>query len=172
MAVKKILRWPNPILSQKSKIIQKLDTSIECLFQDLVDTMQKTGNAVGLAAPQIGVLLKMFIINIAPESNNNNGTNGIEAFINPELIFREGEFEWEEGCLSIPGEYGKTKRATRIIVRYMDLNWKIKEREALDFFSGCLQHEIDHLYGTLWVDYQSSLKRELIFKKMKKKMHK
>lgn len=168
MAFKEILKWPNATLSRESRLIEKFNDSIKGLFQDLTDTMLITENAVGLAAPQIGVLLKMFIINISSKSNDNNGTQNIEAFINPELILKEGEFEWEEGCLSIPGEYGKMKRANRIIVRYMDLNWDIQEKEAFGFLSGCIQHEIDHLYGKLWVDYQSSLKRNMIFKRIKK----
>ena len=169
MAERRILKWPNVTLLKPANPIKVNNDSIISLFKDLADTIKGTENALGLAAPQIGVLLQMFIINITPELNNGNGTSEIEAFINPELILKESEFEWEEGCLSIPGEYGKVKRFNRIIVRYMDLDFNVKEKEVFGFLSGCIQHEIDHLRGKLWIDYQTQFKRDLILKKIKKK---
>lgn len=168
MTARKVRIWPDPALLQVSKPIEAIDDSVRELFQDMVDTMEETGNAAGLAAPQIGVPLRIFVANIPPESNEGNGTNGFEAFINPEFILKEGEFEWEEGCLSIPGERGKVRRAYRVIMRYLDIQGQVQEREAFDYLSGCFQHEADHLDGKLWIDYQSSMKKEMVRKKMQK----
>ncbi|MEI6806619.1 MAG: peptide deformylase [Myxococcaceae bacterium] len=168
MTARKILIWPDPALLQVSKPVEKIDASIKALVQDMIDTMEDVGNSAGLAAPQIGVPLRLFMANIPPDQNDGNGTDGCEAFINPEFLIKEGQFEWEEGCLSIPGERGRVKRAYRVIMRYLDLNGVSHEREAFDYLSGCFQHEADHLDGKLWIDYQSSLKKELVRKKMQK----
>lgn len=168
MTARNVLIWPDPVLTQVSKPVEKVDASIKALVKDMIDSMEKAGNSAGLAAPQIGVSLRVFVANIPPEHNDGNGTNGFEAFINPEFLLKEGEFEWEEGCLSIPGERGRVKRAYRVIMRYLDLEGISHEREALDYLSGCFQHETDHLNGKLWIDYQSSLKKELVRKKMQK----
>ncbi|MES2503464.1 MAG: peptide deformylase [Myxococcota bacterium] len=168
MTARRIRIWPDPELLQISKPVEKVDESIKALVQDMIDTMEEIGNSAGLAAPQIGVPLRIFMADIPPEHNDGNGTNGAEAFINPEFIFREGEFTWEEGCLSIPGERGKVKRSYRVVMRYLDINGVQQEREAFDYLSGCFQHEADHLDGKLWIDYQSSLKKDMVRKKMLK----
>ena len=168
MTARKVLIWPDPVLTQASKPVEKIDASIKALVQDLIDSMEYEGNSAGLAAPQIGVPLRVFVVNIPPEHNDGNGTDGFEAFINPEFILKEGQFEWEERCMSIPGESGRVKRAYRVIMRYTDIRGALQEREAFDYLGGCFQHESDHLDGKLWIDYQSSLKKELIRKKMQK----
>ena len=168
MTARRVHIWPDPLLLKISKPVETVDDSIKTLVQDMIHTMEASGNAAGLAAVQIGVHLRVFVANIPPEHNDGNGTNGPEAFINPEFILKEGLFEWEEGCLSLPGERGKVKRAYRVIMRYLDINGEQQEREAFDYLSGCFQHEADHLDGKLWIDYQSSLKKELVRKKMLK----
>lgn len=168
MTARTVLIWPDPALLKISKPVEKFDSSIRTLVQDMIDTMEEIGNSAGLAAPQIGVSIRLFIADIPPEQNEGNGTDGYEVFINPEFIHKEGKFEWEEGCLSIPGERGKVKRAYRVIMRYQDITGEFHEREAFDYLSGCFQHEADHLDGKLWIDYQSTLKKDLVRKKMQK----
>src|SRR3989338_3106888 len=143
MAARRIYIWPDPVLLQVSQPVEKFDAALKALAQDLIDSMHYAGNSAGLAAPQIGVNLRMFIADIPPEHNEGNGTQGPEAFVNPEFILKEGQFEWEEGCLSIPGERGRVKRAYRVIMRYQDLESVTHEREAFDYLSGCFQHEVD-----------------------------
>ncbi|MBL4818963.1 MAG: peptide deformylase [Deltaproteobacteria bacterium] len=168
MTVRKVHIWPDPVLQSTSESVKQVDDSIRELVQDLIDTMEHVGNSAGLSGPQIGVSKRVFVVDIPAEHNDGNGTDGPEAFINPEIIEKEGQFEWDEGCLSIPEERGKVKRAIRVIMRYQDLNGETQEREAFDYLSGCFQHELDHLNGKLWVDYQSALKRDMIRKKMLK----
>ncbi len=168
MTARTIRIWPDPCLLTVSTPIEKVDASVKELVQDLIDSMEVAGNAAGLAAPQIGINKRVFVANIPPEQNDGNGTDGYEAFINPEFIKKEGQFEWEEGCMSIPGERGKVKRAYKITMRFMDINGQMQEREAFDYLSGCLQHEADHLDGKLWIDYQSAMKKDMVRKKMQK----
>lgn len=166
MSAKEVLIWPDPTLSQVSEPIESVDDSIRALAQDLIDTMVYDGNAAGLAAPQIGVLKRMFIADIPKEHNNGNGTDGPQAFINPEFIVKEGVLEWDESCLSIPGEYGPVKRAYRVVMKYLDLNGEAQEIEGVDYLAGCLQHEFDHLEGKLWIDYQGPIKKSFVKKRM------
>lgn len=168
MTARRIHIWPSPVLTRVSEPVTRFDASLKILVQDMIDSMRDAGNSAGLAAPQIGVHLRIFIADIPPEQNEGNGTDGPEAFVNPEFLLKEGQFEWEEGCLSIPGERGRVKRAYRVIMRYQDLEGVFHEREAFDYLSGCFQHEADHLNGKLWIDYQSSLKKEFVRRKMLK----
>ena len=108
------------------------------------------------------------MVDIAPEHNDGNGTNGPEAFINPEFIRKEGSFSWQEGCLSIPDLRGTVTRHMRVVMKYLDIEGKEREIEAFDYLSGCLQHENDHLDGKLWIDYQSPQRKEMVRKKMQK----
>jgi len=136
------------------------------VIKDLLDTMANEPMA-GLSAPQIGELVRIFVVDISPKSNDGNGTDGAEAFVNPEIIKKSEEtFSWREGCVSIPGHRGEVKRFKNIILRYQDSFGHTKEREVMDYLSGCFQHEIDHLNGILWVDYQTAIKREFVRKKM------
>jgi peptide deformylase len=168
MIAKEILIWPDTNLSKTSASVDVIDDSIHNLVADLIATMKHEGNSAGLAAPQIGIHKRLFIVDIPPENNNGNGTLGPEVFINPEFILKEGIMHWEEGCMSIPNERGWVTRFSRVIMRYLDLDGMRQEREAFDYLAGCFQHEADHLDGKLWVDYQSPLKRNLIRKKMLK----
>jgi peptide deformylase len=168
MSAKEILVWPDPALLKVSERVEKIDESIYALVEDLKATMEYEGNSAGLAAPQIGVHKRVFVVDIPPEDNDGNGTNGPEAFINPEFILKEGKLDWDESCMSIPGERGRVIRSNRVIMRYTDLEGKEREVEAFSYLAGCFQHENDHLDGKLWIDYQSNLKRNLVRKKMLK----
>jgi len=168
MPAKEILIWPDPRLLKVSEPVTKVDDGIRALVQDLKDTMLAVGDSAGLAAPQIGVLKRLFLVNIPPEHNDGNGTNGTEVFINPEFITKEGSFSWEEGCLSIPDLRGTVTRHMRVVMKYLDLEGNEREVEAFDYFAGCLQHENDHLNGKLWIDYQGPQRKDMVRKKMQK----
>ena len=118
MPARKILIWPDSALAKVSEPVLEIDASIHSLVQDLKDSMVHEGNSAGLAAPQIGVHKRVFVVDIAPEDNDGNGTNGPEAFINPEIIFKTGRLHWEEACMSIPNERGWVTRASQIKMRY------------------------------------------------------
>jgi len=167
VAVKDVLIWPDPVLKMVSQPVHEFGPDLLSLIEDIKDTMEHEPMA-GLSAPQIGVSKRVFVIDIDPEHNDGNGTKGKEAFINPEIIEREGSFSWEEGCMSIPGVRGNVKRSYKVLMRYQNERGEYITREGFYYLSGCFQHEIDHLNGILWVDYQSALKRNLIKKKMQK----
>lgn len=168
MGAKEILIWPHPTLSKVSEPVSKVDDEIRALAQDLMDTMVYEGNAAGLAAPQIGVLKRVFIADIPKEHNDGNGTDGPQVFINPEFVLKEGTLQWDESCLSIPGEYGPVKRSHHVLMNYLDLDGNPQQIEGFDYLAGCLQHEFDHLEGKLWIDYQGSLKKNLVKRRMMK----
>lgn len=164
---KKILIWPDPLLKERSQEITDFGPDLFAIINDLKATLQENPEPMaGLAAPQIGISKRVFIMDIPPEDNDGNGTNGIEVFINPEFYQPEGCFSWEEGCMSIPGLRGKVTRHDRIMMRWQDESGAFKEREAFFYLSGCFQHELDHLDGILWVDHQSALKRSMVKRKM------
>lgn len=165
MAIKNILIWPDPILKQISQPITDFGEDLQTLIKDIRDTME-TDSMAGLSAPQIGISKRVFVIDIPPEHNEGNGTNGPEVFINPEIYFKEGSFSWDEGCMSIPGFRGKVTRSYTVKMRYQNELGEHHDREAFYYLGGCFQHELDHLNGILWVDYQSHMKMSLIRKKM------
>ena len=168
MTVCKLLIWPDKKLSAISEPVKSIDDSVKSLIKNLIETMKNEGNSAGIAAPQIGINSRLFVANVHPEQNDGNGTNGTEVFINPEIIEKHGTFSWEEGCLSIPGKKGMVTRFETILLRYINLNGKIKQQKAYAYLSGCFQHELDHLNGKLWINYQSRLKQNLIKRKMLK----
>jgi peptide deformylase len=151
MAVRDILIWPDPELLKPSAPVAVIDDSLRALVQDLFDTMYDA-DGVGLAAPQIGVHKRVVVVDIRAYER--------------ELL--AGELEWEEGCLSVPGETGLVTRAARCRVQYLDLDGKEQVIDAEGLKSVALQHECDHLDGKLFVDYLSRLKRNVIKKKMLK----
>jgi peptide deformylase len=167
MAVKDILIWPDPLLKQVSKPVEDFGPALQNLVKDIYDTMDSQPMA-GLSAPQIGISLRVFVMDIPPDQNEGNGTQGKEVFINPTILRQEGKFSWEEGCMSIPGYRGTVSRYDRITLRYQNEKGDFLEREAFYYLSGCFQHELDHLNGVLWIDYQSSLKKNFIKKKMQR----
>lgn len=175
MAARDILIWPNPELMKVSQKVEAIDDGIRALVKDMFDSMY-AADGVGLAAPQIGVHKRVVVIDIRsydreqPESGTVEVPSG-EAplvLINPEFSQKSGELEWEEGCLSVPGESGMVTRAARCTVKYLDLDGKEQVIEAEGLKSVALQHECDHLEGKLFVDYLSRLKRNVIKKKMLK----
>ncbi len=161
--VREILIWPDPQLKKKSKPVAKVDASVRALVKDMWDTMYDA-DGVGLAAPQLGVLLNVIVLDTRPRQPDSNPL----AMINPVIIDQQGEATFREGCLSVPGEAEDTDRAAIVTVRYLDEQGREQTLTADGLLSVAIQHECDHLEGTLFVDYLSSLKRDVIKKRMKR----
>ena len=149
MAVFPIRALPDPILRQKAKRVRSIDGSIKKLIRDMVETMHADAGRAGLAAPQIGTSLRVIVIGIPEEEDI--------ALINPKIVRRTGEQLVTEGCLSIPGYFGEIKRAESVTVKGRDQNGKETRIKADGFLAQALQHEIDHLNGTLYVDHLESM---------------
>ena len=139
---------PDPVLRQKSKRVRSIDGSINRLIDDMLETMH-SANGVGLAAPQLGTLLRVIVIGIPGEEDI--------ALINPEVVRRTGERVVSEGCLSIPGYIGQIKRAESVRVKGRDRNGKEIRIKASELLAQALEHEIDHLNGVLYIDYLESM---------------
>lgn len=161
--VREILVYPDPVLKQKAKPVAQVDDSVRELVRDMVETMY-SADGVGLAAPQVGVLKRIIVIDPAPGTKESK----LYVFINPEIVSADGRTKYTEGCLSIPGESEEIERFEKLTVRALDEQGETFEVEAEGLLAIALQHEIDHLDGVLFVDRLSSLKRGLIRKRMLK----
>ena len=157
--------YPDEVLKQKAERVEEFNSELKELVEDMFETMYKRGG-VGLAANQVGVLKRVFILDL----NSGKERQGEEklVFVNPEIVHSEGEVVHEEGCLSLPGLWKKVKRAKRVVVRAQDLEGKEFEIEAEGLLSRAIQHEIDHLDGICFVDRLSPLQRRLALEKYKK----
>lgn len=156
---------PDPVLRQKAKPISAVDKRVAKFMEDMLESMYK-GHGIGLAANQVGSLERVITVDISPE---RNATKAI-LMANPEIVWHDPEatFTYNEGCLSIPEQYADVTRPKRIRVSYLDQHGKKQEMEAEDLLSQCIQHEIDHLNGVLFIDHISKLKRDMIVKKVEK----
>lgn len=164
MAILPILIAPNPRLKIKAKKVSKVDGEILKLMNDMVETMQ-SANGIGLAAPQVGVSKRIIVVDISSVKENAAPLR----MANPEIIWASDEEDLrEEGCLSLPDQYAEVLRPSVVRVRYVDHENEIREIEAHGILSVCIQHEIDHLEGTLFVDYLSALRRKMIIRKLQK----
>ena len=164
MAVRNILILPDKRLRQVSKPVDKVDASIRKLVEDMFETMYDAPG-IGLAAIQIGEPRRVVTMDLAKKE----GEKEPQVFINPELIEKSDEQSvHEEGCLSIPEYYEEVERPAQVTVRYLDLTGKAKEVKATGLLAVCLQHEIDHLNGVLFIDHVSKLKRDRVVKKFTK----
>ncbi|WP_457674004.1 peptide deformylase [Thiolapillus sp.] len=161
MAILDILKFPDPRLRNSAKPVAEVDESIRKLADDMLETMYEAPG-IGLAATQVGVARQVVVIDISEDRDDPL------VLINPEIVEAEGEEEMEEGCLSVPGFYDKVKRAEKVKLRALDLEGREFTRELDGLLAVCVQHEIDHLHGKLFVDYLSRLKRERIRKKLEK----
>jgi peptide deformylase len=159
-----ILEFPDERLRKKAVKVLSVDDKIKSLVDDMLETMYES-RGVGLAATQVNVHLRVIVIDVSEQKDTPL------CLINPEIIEKDGVEESEEGCLSVPGFFEKVKRAEHIKVKALDKDGKSYEFEARDLLAVCVQHEIDHLDGKLFVDYISSLKRQRIKKKLEK-LHK
>ncbi len=195
MSLRKILLIPDPRLRQKAEPVAAITPELRALVSDMFETMYDAPG-IGLAAPQIGVMQRLIVVDCAPRSDSERETaegDGPQseetpdsqaahdeesaavaepdpiAMINPEITwFSEERSTYEEGCLSIPDYYEEVERPAACRVRYMDLEGQWIERDLDGLLSTCVQHEVDHLNGKLFIDYLSRLKRERITKKFKK----
>jgi peptide deformylase len=161
--VRDIVIWPDPILKKTASPVAKVDDEIRRLIDDMAETMY-AAEGVGLAAPQVGVSKRIVVIDTSPRQEGQH----LLHLVNPEIVKAEGETTYTEGCLSVPGEAEDVERAARVWVKALDRDGKPIEVVGEGLLAIALQHELDHLDGVLFVDHLSSLKRELIRKRMKK----
>ena len=161
MAILNILHYPDPRLREKALPVEEVNSEIKQLVADMFETMYEAPG-IGLAATQANIQKRIIVIDISENKSEPH------CFINPEIVESNGTEEMEEGCLSVPGIYEKVQRAEHIKVRALDREGKSFEMEADGLLSICIQHEMDHLEGKLFVDYLSELKRQRIRKKIEK----
>ena len=161
MAKLEILHFPDPRLRKKARPVDAVDDTLRQLVDDMLETMY-AAPGIGLAATQVNVHRRLVVIDLSSEQNEPR------VFINPEILAADGVEEMDEGCLSVPGIYERVQRAEQIRVQALDRDGKHFELEAEGLLAVCIQHEIDHLDGKLFVDYLSQLKRQRIRKKLEK----
>jgi len=164
MTVKKILTEPDPFLRQKSQTVEKVDDDMRQLMDDMLDTMYNA-QGIGLAAIQIGTPKRVIVIDLLKEKEKKNPLY----FVNPEIVWSsKEEATYEEGCLSVPGQFAEIDRPNKCHVKYLDYDGNKRELKAEGLLATCIQHEIDHLEGILFIDHLSKLKKSLIAKKLSK----
>jgi peptide deformylase len=161
MAIRTILHYPDPRLREKARPVEKIDDEVRKLLDDMAETMYAAPGC-GLAATQIGVNLRVFIIDTA----TNDEPSRLTEFINPEIIRREGSVSWEEGCLSFPNLHEEIKRAQKVTVRALDRNGNSFDLEAEELLAVAVQHENDHLNGELMIDKLGPLRKRMAHRKM------
>ena len=161
MALLPILRYPDPRLKKSAAPIERIDDSVRALAGDMAETMYEAPG-IGLAATQVDVHRQLVVIDVSEEKNQ------LLVLINPRILECNGVQEGEEGCLSVPGIYDKVERAETVTVRYMDLEGQEQTRVAEGLLAVCIQHELDHLQGKVFVDYLSQLKQTRIRSKLAK----
>ncbi|MDC0447843.1 peptide deformylase [Pelagibacteraceae bacterium] len=162
MSKKEIVIEPDPILRKKSENLEKVDDELRGLLDDMLETMY-SAPGIGLAAVQVGVLKRLIVIDISKEKDKKNPL----FLINPEIVSRSKKTSiYEEGCLSLPGHFAEIERPAECHVKYIDYTGKEKEIKANGLLSTCIQHEVDHLNGILFIDYLSKLKKDMILKKL------
>ncbi|MDQ2070896.1 peptide deformylase [Natronospira bacteriovora] len=161
MAKLNILSYPDPRLRKKGQRVEQFDAELHQLIDDMFETMYEAPG-IGLAAAQVNVQKRMMVIDVSEDRSDPR------VFINPEILEKRGEEVMEEGCLSVPGIFAEVKRADWIRVRAQDRDGKEFELETDGLLAVCIQHEIDHLDGKLFVDYLSDLKRKMVRKRLEK----
>lgn len=163
-----VLQYPDPTLAKVSEPVAEINDEIRALAQDLLDTLTTVGG-VGIAAPQIGVLKRVVIIDVSQEKNDPDLPQDFRVFINPVVTVLDPKgHEENEGCLSVPDLRAKVKRPRRVALDALDLDGKPVHIEGEGYYGACMQHETDHLDGKLFIDYLSYLKRSLYDKKIQK----
>jgi len=167
MALRDIILYPHDVLTKRAAEVDGVDEATRQLVADMTQTMY-AAPGIGLAAPQVGVLERVTVIDVAPREEDGSGEPELHVFINPEIVHREGAITWEEGCLSIPGIYEKVNRSERIVVQALNEYGQEFELEADGLLSVCIQHEIDHLDGVVFLQHLSGLKRRMALKRYKK----
>ena len=162
--LRKILTEPDPILRKKCEPLEKVDTDIKKLMDDMLETMY-AAPGIGLAAVQVGILKRLVVIDISKGEEKKQPI----FLINPQIIHRSKKTSvYEEGCLSLPGQFAEIERPAECTIKYIDYNGKEKDLKADGLLATCIQHEVDHLNGILFIDYLSKLKKDMIIKKLVK----
>ena len=165
MSQLKIVHYPEPVLLKVGKPVgeEEFDENLKKIVEDMFETMY-AARGVGLAAPQVGISKRFFVMDVPTDEGKSNRI----ALINPEIITQEGEQYGDEGCLSFPGIYTKVRREVRTVVRYRDVFGNFQELDCTDLSARCVLHETDHCDGIIFLDRMTSLKRELAKRKIKK----
>ena len=164
MTIKPLIILPDPVLRQVSSPIAQVDDVVRKLSDDMLDTMYDAPG-IGLAAIQVGIPKRMLVIDLHKEGEEKQP----QIFINPEVLSASDERStYEEGCLSIPDYYAEVERPAKVTVKYVDISGKEQILDAEGLLATCLQHEVDHLNGVLFIDYISRLKREMVIRKFTK----
>jgi peptide deformylase len=163
MTIRKILTEPDPFLRQKSTKVETVDDNIRILMDDMLETMY-AAPGIGLAAIQVGVPKRIIVIDLSKDEEKKP-----LCFINPKIISNSNnDATYEEGCLSVPGQFAEIDRPDKCHLKYLDYNGKPQELKAEGLLATCIQHEMDHLEGILFIDYLSKLKKTMIIKKLSK----
>ena len=163
--LRKILTEPDPILRKKCEPLEKVDSETKKLMDDMLETMY-AAPGIGLAAVQVGILKRLVVIDISKEEEKKKPI----FLINPQIIHQsEKTSVYEEGCLSLPGQFAEIERPAECSIKYIDYDGKEKELKSDGLLATCIQHEVDHLNGILFIDYLSKLKKDMIIKKLVKK---
>ena len=164
MALRQILTEPNKILRQKSLSVEMVDKDLQNLMDDMLETMY-AAPGIGLAAIQVGIPKRVIVLDIAQKE----GTKEPIFLVNPEIIQKsENNLTYEEGCLSVPGQFAEIDRPDKCHIKYLDYYGQPREIKTEGMLATCIQHEIDHLEGILFIDYLSKLKKTMIVKKLSK----
>ena len=162
--IRKILIEPNKILRQKSKSVEKVDREVQQLMNDMLDSMY-AAPGIGLAAIQIGIPKRVIVMDISKDNKNKNPMY----FVNPEIIWKgTDKLIYEEGCLSVPDQFAEIERSKSCHVKFLDYSGEPQFLKTEGLLATCIQHEIDHLEGILFIDYLSKLKKSMIVKKLSK----
>ena len=172
MAIRPIFETPDPILRQISKPVETFDDELKTLVADMFETMY-AAPGIGLAAVQVGVPIRLLVIDLQEPEDEENPESPVvrepRVFINPEILWHsDNEVPYTEGCLSVPEQYAEVMRPDRIRAKWQDADGKAYEEEIDGLLAVCLQHEMDHLEGVLFIDHLSRLKRDMVLKKLAK----
>ena len=165
MATQPILRYPHPVLKKLCHRVATIDNAIHALIRDLLDTMREGPGSVGVAAPQIGVTLRVCVVDVSASRHGKDNNHGQLCMINPEITARSGTAVMREGCMSVPDYTGDVERATEITVKYDEPDGAERVITATGFEAVAIQHEMDHLDGILFLDRIVSLKTGLFRRK-------
>lgn len=165
MAVKPIVTYPDPILKAVCSPVSSIDQEVLRLVDDLVDTMHAGPGSVGVAAPQVGVSLRVCVIDVSKNRHGKENNHGLLLMINPEILEASGSAVMREGCMSVPDYTGDVERATNLTLRFSEPDGAVREFEASGFEAVAIQHEMDHLDGLLFLDRIASLKTGLFRRK-------
>jgi peptide deformylase len=165
MPVQPILRYPHPVLKKLCHKVEQIDQKIQELVQDLVDTMREGPGSVGVAASQIGVTLRVCVVDVSKNRHGKDNNHGLLQMINPEITARSGLATMREGCMSVPDYTGDVDRSTEITLSFSELDGTLREIVASGFEAVAIQHEMDHLDGVLFLDRVTSIKTGLFRRK-------